>query len=92
MLLASDQRGLVLSCRIFIRLVEQQLIDFRHDFWRQLGQQLQTLDVVDDLLRSRSTGNNRRDVFVLQTPRQSELGEFEAEFIGEGLSTVNYLS
>lgn len=92
MLLVSDQRGLVLSRRIFIRLVEQQLIDFRHDFWRQLGQQLQTLDVVDDLLRSRSTGNNRRDVFVLQTPRQSELGEFEAEFIGEGLSTVNYLS
>lgn len=92
MLLVSDQRGLVLSRRIFIRLVEQQLIDFRHDFWRQLGQQLQTLDVVDDLLRSRSTGNNRRDVFVLQTPRQSELGELEAEFIGEGLSTVNYLS
>lgn len=68
MLLVPDQQGLILSRGILIRFVEQQLINLRHDLRRQVGQQLETLDIVHDLLRPGSTSDDRRDVFVLQTP------------------------
>lgn len=43
-----------------------------------MRQQLETFDIVDDLFWPGCTGDNRCDVFVLQTPCQGELGQFEA--------------
>jgi hypothetical protein len=65
---------LILPRRVQGRLVTQELVNLRHHLGRQLGQQLQTLHVVHDLLRSRSARDHRRNILVLQTPRQSQLG------------------
>lgn len=68
--LRNNEIALILPSRILIRLVEQQLVNFCNDLWCQLGQQLETLDIVDDLFRPRRTGDNGRDVFILQAPCQ----------------------
>ena len=79
------RRMSTLPGRILRRLVAQECVNLGHDLGSQLGQELQTLTVVDDLLRPGSTSDDRRHILVLETPCQGQLGEFETELIGESL-------
>lgn len=61
------------------RLVVQDVLDQLHDVGRQLGQDVQRLQVVDDLLGLGSTEDTGGDVFVLDDPGQGQVGHGAAE-------------
>lgn len=56
---------LVLSGWVLLWLVLQILVDLGHNLWCQAREQLQTLDIVNNLLWPRGTGDHGGDILIL---------------------------
>lgn len=56
-----------------LRLVLQDPVDLFQDLWRELGDDVEGLQVVDDLLRLRGTEDDSARVRVRREPRQGEV-------------------
>ena len=66
------------------RLVIKNLLDLLHEFWGQLLEELQGSEVVLQLLDLGSTKNDGRDIGVLCSPCQTQLGDGTTELLSDG--------
>lgn len=65
-------------------LVVEDLLNLLHELGSQLLEQLQGAEVVFQLLDLGSTKNDSRDIGVLCSPGQTELGNSATELLGNG--------
>lgn len=59
--------------------VAQDLLDLREHVWRQLRDDIERLQVIDDLLGPRRAEDNGARVRVDRDPRESKMGHRAAE-------------
>lgn len=65
------------------RLVVKDLLDLIQDLWRELGQELQGLAVLGNLLGLGGTEDDSADILVLDAPGDAERRDGAAQALGD---------
>lgn len=62
-----------------VRLVVQDCLDLLHNFWRQLGNHLECLEVIENLFRLRSAKDDCRGIRIFGDPCKGEMGDLTSK-------------